>query len=144
MAMLRDWRERRFLVRQERSWRRTIVAMAARLGEGDPAVLLGRANQVVDRLAVLITSASDRFPSLDQEQKAQAISVARLDEVIDGGADPPDWLDDRVEIRRIGHSLHAEGGVEWMVAVAERVHTIRGVSLRQVEMYWHNIGDWRY
>jgi hypothetical protein len=144
MAMLRDWRERRFLDRQERAWLQTIAAMTVRLGESDPADLLARANQIVDRLAALLTSSSDRFSSLTDEQKSQAIRVSHLDEVIDGGEEPPDWLDDLVEVRRIGHSLHAEGGKEWMVAIAERTHTARGVSLRLIEMYWEGIGGWRY
>jgi hypothetical protein len=68
---------------------------------------------------------------------------AYLDEVIDNGAETPEWLEGRVELRRIGHDLNAEGGRPWMVAVAERAHTLRGVPLRAVEMHWDGIGDWR-
>lgn len=143
MAMSRGRRERRFLARQERSWQRTIAAMSVRLGESDPASLLARTNQTVDRLAVLVESASAQFSSLSEEQRSLGRNPAHLDEVIDSGEEPPDWLEGRVEIRRIGHGLNAEGGAAWMVAVAERAHTLRGVSLRVVEMYWEGIGGWR-
>lgn len=54
----------------------------------------------------------------------------------------------RAESRRIGERLHVDGGFDLMLQVANRAETLsmttRGVSmLRELDMSWNLIGDWR-
>lgn len=95
------------------------------------------------RVIGLATAGERRSRTLTAAQRIQMLDASRLDMLLFNEGQIADWILDQVKLRSLGHRLHRDGGMDLMLAVAERVAALDPRMLRHVEVVWDGIGDWR-
>jgi hypothetical protein len=137
-SWLRDRREQRTRRLVVRSGAGRIAAMR----DANPPLPTGF-ESMAERVAELAVADHRAYLALTDEQRKQWHDRQYLDHLASRGEQPEEHLRAAVELRAIGHQLDKGGGINLMIAVAERADVLAGANiLRHIETCWDGIGDW--
>ncbi|MCR6481707.1 hypothetical protein M8542_02650 [Amycolatopsis sp. OK19-0408] len=137
-SWLRDRREQRTRQLMVRSWAGRIAAKR----DANPPLPTGL-ESAAQRVAELAVADHRAHLALTDKQRKQWHDRQYLDHLAGSGEQPEKHLRAVVELRAIGHQLDKGGGINLMIAVAERAEVLAGANiLRDIEICWDGIGDW--